>query len=323
MKPDRGFPFGTSPGLMVRVFGMFTAKQEIQFPSRHRARLLAAGLCSVLALTACASGKQVTGANPDKKAVVSQTGDMTPPQLRNAAIESTRTQDYVAAAAYWGSLYDQKPDDAEAALNYSKSLRQIGSIEQSRLVMQRASTLAPNNPEVLAEFGKSLAASGQAEQAQFVLGRASKLKPKDWTILSAQGVALDQLGRNKEAKAKYNAALTIAPGHPAILSNLGLSYALEGDLDEAEEMLRQAVADPRADAHARQNLAIVLGLKGNFDEASRIARTDLPQGVADNNIAYLRDMLSQPALWKQMEHIDGQNGTAAPVAQEDATSSLN
>jgi len=295
------------------------AKQRIGSLSRHRAYMMAASLCSVLALTACASSDQAQKASGNKATIASSQDNMKPSQLRNAAAESTRSQDYVAAAAYWGSLHDRKPEDAEAALNYSKALRQIGSIEQSRIVMQRASTLNPTNADILAEYGKALAASGQAEQAQFVLGRAAALKPKDWTIISAQGVALDQMGQTAQARGKYNAALALSPGNPSILTNLGLSYALEGDLDKAEDALRKAVSDPRADAHARQNLAIVLGLKGNFDEATRLARTDLPQGIADNNMAYLRDMLSQPALWKQMEGLDDK---PMPVASSETTSSL-
>jgi len=295
------------------------AEQRTGSLSRHRAYLMAASLCSVLALTACAGTEAVQKPGLDKAALASSQDSMKPSELRNAAEESSRSQDYVAAAAYWGSLYDRKPEDVEAALNYSKALRQIGSIEQSRLVMQRASTLNPAHAGILAEYGKALAASGQAEQAQFVLGRAAELKPKDWTIISAQGVALDQMGQTAQARSKYNEALALSPGHPAILSNLGLSYALDGDLDKAEEALRKAVSDPRADAHARQNLAIVLGLKGNFEEASRLARTDLPQGIADNNMAYLRDMMSQPALWKQMEGLDDKQ---RPAAGSETTSSL-
>jgi Flp pilus assembly protein TadD len=137
-----------------------------------------------------------------------------------------------------------------------------------------------------------------------VLARANELKPGDWTVLSAQGVTFDQLGRYADAQAKYAEALKLEPDNPSVLTNLGLSYAIEGNLDDAEQTLRKAVANPRAAASARQNLAVVLGLQGKFDEATRLARADLPVSVADNNIAYLRDMLTQPALWKQMETLD-------------------
>lgn len=282
-------------------------------PRRRHAGLLMAStvLAALLALGGCASTPSSTPAGAGTGAQAA--GDSAPATtaiatdneaLRNAAITSTKTQDYIAAAAYWGNLYDRNPDDAETAVAYSKALRQIGSIEQAGTVMQRAQALHGDSGPVLAEYGKVLTASGRPDQAITVLDRAAALAPKDWTVLSAQGVALDQMGRFAEAQTKYQSALAHDAGNPSVLSNLGLSYALQGDLDRAELTLRQAVADPRSTARARQNLAIVLGLKGNFDEAARIAHSDLPPDVAANNIAYLRDMLTQPALWKQMEKLD-------------------
>ncbi|MFZ3032993.1 MAG: tetratricopeptide repeat protein [Parvibaculum sp.] len=263
----------------------------------HRRGLLATtALVTALALSACATAP---GSKPTADA---------PPQsdasLREVAISSTKSQDYIAAAAYWGSLYDRNAKDTEAAVNYSKALRQIGSIQQALSVMQRADQSKPNNADLLSEYGKILAASGHPDQAYTVLTRAHQLKPDDWTVLSARGVALDQLGRYSEAQKEYEAALKRAPGNPSVLTNLGLSYAIEGNLDKAEVTLRKAVSDPQASASARQNLAVVLGLQGKFDEATRLARADLPLNVADNNIGYLREMLTQPALWKQMEALD-------------------
>ncbi|MEN6542359.1 tetratricopeptide repeat protein [Parvibaculum sp.] len=274
-------------------------------------------LAAALALSACATtdgpsadASKASQSSPDK-AASSGTSTKDAAALREAAITSTKTEDYVSAAAYWGNLYERQEDDPDTAVNYSKALRQIGSIDQAGTVMQRAKALHGESAEVQAEYGKVLAASGHADQAVPVLNRAAELAPKDWTILSAAGVALDQTGRYGEAQEKYKAALKLDPGNPSVLTNLGLSYALQGDLDHAEQTLRQAVADPRATASARQNLVVVLGLKGNFDEASRIARADLPPEVAENNIAYLREMLTQPALWKQMEQLDKPAASAA------------
>lgn len=270
-------------------------------------------LCSALALSGCAATGAGTVAEPvsPREAAEAQISE---PALREAAVESTKTQDYVAAAAYWGALYERNPADAETAVSYSRALRQIGSIDQSLMVMQRGQLRHPDHAAVLAEYGKALTAGGRPDQATAMLSAAARKAPRDWTILSAWGVSLDQMGRYDEAKAQYNAALEISPDNPSVLTNLGLSYALTGDLDMAERTLRQAVANARADAYARQNLAIVLGLKGNFDEAERLARADLPANVADGNMAYLRSMLSQPALWKKMEELDREKASesAAP-----------
>lgn len=267
--------------------------------------LATSALVSALALSACATTTPVASsvAKADNTSIASN-DEKSDAAVREVAISSTKSQDYIAAAAYWGTLYDRDGSNVEAALNYSKALRQIGSVPQALSVMQRAQQAHPGDPAILAEYGKVLAASGHPDQASAVLTKSNALKPGDWTVLSALGVALDQLGRYDDAQVQYNDALKIAPGNPSVLTNLGLSYAIEGHLDEAERVLRKAVANPRANASARQNLALVLGLQGKFDEASRLARADLPISVADNNIDYLRDMLTQPALWKQMESLD-------------------
>jgi len=265
--------------------------------SRQRGLLATTALLTALALSACAttppSDKSSAG-NPAQS----------DSSLREVAVSSTKSQDYIAAAAYWGNLYDRNNKDVDAATNYSTALRQIGSVSQALSVMQRADQANPNNAKLLAEYGKVLAASGHCDQAYAVLQRANQLQPDDWKVLSAMGVALDQLGRYDEAQKQYDAALKIVPDNPSVMTNLGLSYAIEGNLDKAEAILRKAVANPEANASARQNLSVVLGLQGKFDEATRLARADLPQQVADNNIDYLREMLTQPALWKQMETLD-------------------
>ena len=280
--------------------------------SARRGRWLAAAtFCSVIALSGCATTGADTTAQPTPKEAAEARIDE--PALRQAAVESTKTQDYVAAAAYWGALYERNPDEADISVNYSKALRQIGSLEQALIVMQRSQIKHPDNAAVTAEYGKTLTASGRPDQAASMLAAALAQSPRDWTIQSALGVALDQMGRYDEAKRHYNEALALSPENPSILTNLGLSYALTGDLDMAERTLRNAVANAKSDAYARQNLAIVLGLKGNFDEAERLARADLPPNVADANMAYLRSMLAQPALWKQMEEID-RKSDAAPAS---------
>ncbi len=302
---------------------------ETPLSRRHRHRWLAAAtLCSVVALTGCAS----TGSPDSATAMEQAQARIDDPALRGAAVESTKTQDYVAAAAYWGTLYERNPDQADAAVNYSRALRQIGSVAQAIGVMQRTHITNGSNADVLAEYGKVLAAGGRADQAAAMLNEAARLSPQDWSVRSALGVALDQMGLYDAARQSYEEALALSPGNPSVLTNLGLSHALSGDLDNAERTLRQAVADSRADAHAAAKPCHRSRSQGNFDEAARLARADLPANVADGNIAYLRDMLSQPALWQQMKEIDApaqpsqdnssQGRPARDVAPPDLVSSM-
>ena len=254
---------------------------------KGRARLMPV-LASALLLGACATneGPQST---------------VNPASLGVSAGESGNP---IADAAYWGGQYEQNPGDAETAAKYGEALRQLKSFEQAMTVLSVAARQHPDHAGIMAEYGKVLVAAGQSEKAIPVLVKAATLNPSDWRVLTAQGVAYDQQGQHAEAQMKYRSALKLAPNHPSILTNLGLSEALAGELTEAEQTLRGAVSNPSAGAKARQNLALVLGLKGEFDEAARLAKADLPPAVVNNNIDYIRSMLVQPALWKQMEQLD-------------------
>ena len=224
-------------------------------------------------------------------------------------VHSSEPRDFVASAAYWGGIYEQDPENAEAAAKYARGLRHLGSLQQALMVLQRAVHRHPNDAALLSEYGKALTTSGKPDQAAALLAKAATLAPGDWSILSAAGVAFDEMGEHAKAKEKYAAALHLAPDHPTVLTNLGLSYALSGDLVTAETVLRRAVSNPASGVHARQNLALVLGLKGDFEEAERLARADLPPSLATSNISYIRSLLAQPALWQQMEALD------APIAE--------
>ncbi len=269
-------------------------------PSRRLAKQSVGIALIALSLTGCMTlpnGKPLFGGASAAKASY-------------APVHTNRPQDMVAMAAYWGSQYEQDPENAEAAAKYGRALRQIGSKSQAHSVLQRAVLLHSSNTDVLAEYGKLLTSVGKSDQAVHILGKASSARPNDWSLFSALGVALDQIGKHEEALLNYDQALTLSPNNPKVLSNKGLSLALVGDLDIAELTLRKAVSDPSSGAHARQNLSLVLSLQGNFGEAERLARADLPPAVASNNISYLKGMLVQPALWKQMEQLD------APIADE-------
>jgi len=84
-----------------------------------------------------------------------------------------------------------------------------------------------------------------------------------------------------------------------------MSYVLTGDLRGAETYLRRAIRHPRADSRVRQNLALVIGLQGNFQEAEKVARGELNTAAAEENIKFLRQMLSQQSAWNLLKNTDG------------------
>ncbi len=237
----------------------------------------------VLALCGCQTTgtEDITGALGDK-ADVRRTGDS------RRDVETYRER------------FQANPNDAKAALQYGKALRDNRQRAQAVAVLEQATIAHPGDKALIAGYGRALADNGNFQQAFDVLSRAHTPEDPDWRILSAQGAALDQLGRYDEARQYYASALKIVPDEPTVLSNLGLSYALSKDLPKAEETLRRASAG--ADARVRANLALVVGLQGRLAEAEGIVKADLPAEEAAANVAYLRQMLSRKQ--KQRADID-------------------
>jgi len=211
-----------------------------------------------------------------------------------------------------GDLYRSNPRDGDVAIRYARALRAIGQRSQAAAVLEQTSIHNPKNRAVLGAFGRALADAGNYQQALEVLNRAHTPDQPDWRILSVQGAVLDQMGRHEEARRYYMSALRLAPDEPSVLSNLGLSYALSKDLAQAEDTLRRAVRDGRIDPRVRQNLALVVGLRGRYEEAESIARTDLPPDEAAANVEYLKQVVAQPANWKNVPRPSAANGSPPP-----------
>jgi Flp pilus assembly protein TadD len=220
-----------------------------------------------------------------------------------AVSESDLRQQTEALAA----RYQSKPNDPETAIAYAQALRAGGQRAQAAAVLQQASIRNPKNTTVLGAYGRALAEVGRFNEALDILGKAHTPDQPDWRILNAQGAVLDQIGRHADAQRYYQTALKMAPNEPAILSNLGLSYALSKKLDEAEATLRQAAANPHAEPKVQQNLAVVLSLRSKFDEAERVASSVLSPEQARANVAYVREMMRDPARAKD----SGQRKTAS------------
>lgn len=268
---------------------------------------------AVLLMGACATSPQSASKGASKEEYRDAIGVYSDP--------APEGMDPIAAAAFWGTRYNTDQSDPTVAVSFSKALRKISSNEEALGVMQKASSLHPENGDVSLEYGKVLVESGRAFEAVRYLETAVAKSPTDWRALSAYGVALDQIGEHETARSKYDRALAMAPGEVMLLNNKGLSFALDGKLSMARATLRQASANAGADARIRQNFALVLALSGEMREAERLARSDLPPLVADNNIDVYRQLMNQPAYWDQyaasaVETPDFDDVPAAPLAPQ-------
>jgi Flp pilus assembly protein TadD len=214
---------------------------------------------------------------------------------------SSSSEDLRQFSEQWRQRYEAHPDDKTTAMAYAKSLRARDLNDQAAAVLQNLAIKNSRDREVLAAYGKTLADAGQLQRAQSVLEQADSPDNPNWSVVSTRGSISDQLGDHAAAQAYYDTALKLAPGEPSVLSNLGLSYALSRDLPRAESLLREAAASPKADMRERQNLALVLALQGKFAEAEQVSARDLPPQQAKENVAAIRQMISQSNPWRDIQ----------------------
>ncbi|MEM7461602.1 MAG: tetratricopeptide repeat protein [Pseudomonadota bacterium] len=246
---------------------------------------------AAIAVSSCATDPRTTGSVRTGN-VDTSLAQMSVPQI-NAQIRK------------YSESYEKNPTDKRIGLTYATLLRMSGKDTQALAVVRKLVIHHPEDNQILTAYAKALAATGNLKQALGAIEKAQRPEQPDWQLLSAKGAILDQLSRSDDARVQYRQALDIKPNEPTVLSNLGMSYVLSNDLPAAETYLRKAISQPGADSRVRQNLALVVGLQGRFEEAEQIAASELQEGEAKANIAYLRSMLSQQNAWNTLKKEDG------------------
>jgi Flp pilus assembly protein TadD len=287
--------FNTPLGLTNYSLRLKSKIKGCAVPNRLKPRFLAcAALCALVALGGCKS-----------VGMDDITGSIGAP----TAPASSSPEDLRAFSDRLRTLYEAHPTDKKIAMAYARSLRARELNDQAAAVLQNVAIRNSNDREVLAAYGKALADAGRLQEAQNTLENADSPDNPNWSVISTRGSIADQLGDHQAAQNFYATALKISPDEPSVLSNLGLSYALSHDLPRAEQVLREAAASPRADMRVRQNLALVLALQGKFAEAEQISARDLSPQQARDNVASIRQMISQSNAWRDIQAPTARNKT--------------
>jgi Flp pilus assembly protein TadD len=218
------------------------------------------------------------------------------------------------AIAQWAGAYAKNPHDPRMALGYSRALKAIGSKDQALEVLKTAYQTSPTG-ELASELGRLALDMGRLDIAKATLQVAEAQGVRDWKTLSAQGTLRAKQGHNAEAEQYYLAALQLQPDAVSVINNLALAFALDNKVDKAEDLLRNAVKNGHEDKRVRQNLALVLGLQGKYDEARQLASVDMSATDARSNVAYLRNMLTQPTQVASLDSDGPDEVDAVPDAE--------
>jgi Flp pilus assembly protein TadD len=208
--------------------------------------------------------------------------------LLQAAAQAEEGGGWIAAVATYRSLYERRPDDPVAAAGLIRGLRNSGQLAEALRIANEAAPKFPQDARVVGEQGKALLATRDIPGALKTLQVAGNLPNADWSIHSAIGIAHDLAGQHEAAQSAYARALQMSPDNPTAQNNLALSLALSGNIDAAIAKLEPQSVVSKATPQTRQSLALLYALRGDLDRTEELVRKDLPEKLANENLAYYR-----------------------------------
>ena len=127
--------------------------------------------------------------------------------------------------------------------------------------------LNPPNAEALLEFGRTLAAAGKDEEALLQFSAVAKANPNLLGVQLEIAMALQRMGRQQEAVPWFQQAVEREPHNTIALSNLGLALTLTGKGKEALDYLKRALAENPKDPAIYKDLGVCHVQLSAFDEA--------------------------------------------------------
>ncbi len=220
--------------------------------------------------------------------------------LRVAARETIGRQDLLTQVTFWAGEYQADPRDRSVARRFVEALRATSAWPRMLEVAEEALANFGEDMEFSLLRAQALTRSDRAFEAVQALRLLRAKAPNDVRVQTSLGIALDVTGLRAEAEEAHRAALALKPNDPKLLSNLGFSLLLAGDPGKALPVLQRAHEGDRADIQIAQNLMVALGVQGRFEEAQKAAATALPPDLAENNLTYLRSMLSEQRRWGRL-----------------------
>jgi Flp pilus assembly protein TadD len=239
----------------------------------------------------CACGLLLAGCVAEPAVQLSDESGRLDRSLYQAAESFEKRRDYATAVSYYRNLYRRDQTDIGAIVGLSRGLRHLRQAREAQAIVARAMKEAPKDPDLRVELGKVQLALGEPLKAIDSLSRVdSEINSERWDIKIAMAIAYDRLGMYEQAERRYQQALKLSPENAIVMNNFALSLAQAGRLPEAVDILERAAAMPEATPRMRQNLALLYAMRGDLRLAEQYVRRDMPPNIADQNMAYYRQL---------------------------------
>lgn len=164
----------------------------------------------------------------------------------HGSIAAYNLSEWEAAAEASGTCVELGYNAAEAVLYQSRSLVQLGKIQEAEKALQSAVEKHPYNVDVLISQINFYIDANRLEEAEKSLSAAIALAPDNSALVYTLGSVYEQMGRWEEAEAAYRRTLELDPNNVNAKFSLGVLFFNKGaDLNnEANALL---FGDPNYD----------------------------------------------------------------------------
>jgi predicted O-linked N-acetylglucosamine transferase (SPINDLY family) len=156
------------------------------------------------------------------------------------ALAFFKRQEYEQAEALFIEILRQAPDYADALNLYGCLCDEMGALEKSVHLLQRATRANPAAYPYFYNLGNVLFKLDRLDEALASYHKALKLKPDYAQAYNNLGLALVRMAKLDEAKASFKKAIASLPNFADPYSNLALEMSKEGQTADAVHLLSTA-----------------------------------------------------------------------------------
>lgn len=166
----------------------------------------------------------------------------------------TNSEEYVAAAEYFGTASTIRPDSAGAYVNRAYALMNTGNIADAIVPFEMAIAKGDDELDTYRFLADLYLRNGREAEAVPLLERASSMYPENVDVQTELLNAFQVTGQTDRALALYEAAVEREPDNRLFRFNFGTLLTSAERYDEAIEQLRQAIRIDPEYGNAQYNL---------------------------------------------------------------------
>ena len=169
----------------------------------------------------------------------------------------------------WSNVTQARPTYWKAHYNAGLALLEAKRFDEARVVLERATTLKPDEPAPMDALGRAQDSLGETSNAVASFKRAIDINPEMFESYNNLGQVYFKIDQYSLAETNFLAALKLKPGASTARYNLGLCYDREGRYLDASHELERAVQALPGDAEALYQLGLVYERMGRSTDAMR------------------------------------------------------